>query len=89
MGLPHRCRMGLPQILRGSDATPTQPVIYSLNLPSVQWREDWRKAFLATVKHRSLLWLTTTQGPSFLGSLPVATLVKAMIDQGSGSQGEL
>ena len=35
-----------PQIPCGSYATPTQPVIYPLNLPSIQWREDWCKAFL-------------------------------------------
>ena len=31
--------------------------------------------FTVTVKHSSLLWLTSTRGPSILGSLPVATLV--------------
>ena len=30
-------------------ATPAQPVIYPLNLLSVQWKENWRKAFLAAV----------------------------------------
>ena len=47
----------------------------SPELPSVQWRQNWREAFLTTVKHSSLLWLTLTRGPSFLGSLPVGTLV--------------
>ena len=44
------------------------------NHSGVQWRGDWHKAFLATVENISLLWLTSTRGPSFLGSLPVATL---------------
>ena len=47
----------------------------TLNLLSVQWWEDWCKTFLTTVIHISLLWMTSTRGPSFLGSLPVATLV--------------
>ena len=44
--------------------------LYPLNISTVKWQEDWRKAFLATVKHSTLLWMTSTQGPSFLGSLP-------------------
>ena len=59
----------LPQIARGFDATPTQPVIYPLNLPSIQWREHWCKAFLTTVKRISFSCLNSAQGPSFLGSL--------------------
>ena len=47
----------------------------TLNLLSVQWREGWCKASLATAKHVSLLWLTSTRGPSFFGSLQVGTLV--------------
>ena len=58
-----------PRIICGSDATPMQPVIHPLNLPGVQGR-DRCKTFLTTVKYSSLLWLTSTRGPSFLGSLP-------------------
>ena len=53
MGLPDREFNQVfiqPQILCGSDATPMQPVIYPLNLLSVQCWEDWRKAFLCNCK---------------------------------------
>ena len=47
----------------------------TLNLPSVHWRDDWCKAFLATAKHVSLLWLTSTRSHSFQAAYQVVTLV--------------
>ena len=49
---------------------PSQITSYrhKMTTPSVQWRADWRKAFLTAAKHVSLLWMTLTRGPSILAS---------------------
>ena len=60
----------------------------TLNLLSVQWWEDWRIAFLTTAKHISLLWMTLTRGPSFLGSLAVATLASVSPGQWWWTKGQ-
>ena len=74
-----------PWIQHYSHATShlINPTIYQ----SVEWGEDWHKAFLSTPKTWQPLWTTSTQGPSLLGSLLVATLVvceswKARMDLG-------
>ena len=38
--------------------------------PGLKWLEDWCKAFLSTAKTLQPLWLISTRGPSYLGSLP-------------------
>ena len=44
---------------------------------SLQSGEDWlAKGFFPTARHAGLLWLTSTRGPSLLGSLLVAALVE-------------